>query len=171
MNSILVRIVKLLKSQNVTHAQIFQSLSPSLAYFYNKCRDNTSIINSLKNIYAAAGADPSILASLYSIDKIQSSKAWNTLSASKRRDNVEFNKIFNSDITSEAESFISSIDFSTKNQTVVESVVKELYFVKKLVLHNIQHKHYQYFANNLSNNLQNLQLKNKIQTYASSIEN
>jgi hypothetical protein len=44
------------------------------------------MVNSLKNLYVAAGADPAILASLYSLDKIRSSNAWNTMSASKRRD-------------------------------------------------------------------------------------
>lgn len=43
------------------------------------------MINSLKNLYVAAGADPSILASLYSSTNAISTKAWNTMSASKRK--------------------------------------------------------------------------------------
>jgi hypothetical protein len=80
----------------VTHAQIFEVLSPSLAYFYNKQRDSTSMVNSLKNIYIAAGAHPDLVNSLYSFNKIVSSKAWNTLSASKRRNSDEFGRLFNS---------------------------------------------------------------------------
>jgi hypothetical protein len=57
------------------------------------------MVNSLKNLYIAAGADPNILATLYSLNKMTSIKAWNSLSASKRKNNMEFNKMFNSDIT------------------------------------------------------------------------
>lgn len=83
--SLLNKITHLLKTNSITHSEIFKTLSPSLAYFYNRCRDSTNMVNSLKNLYVAAGADPGILASLYSLDKIKSSNAWNTMSASKRK--------------------------------------------------------------------------------------
>lgn len=73
--STLRKIIAVLRTPSVTHAQIFAVLTPSLAYLYNKHRDSTSMMNSLKNIYIAAGAHPSLVNSLYSFDKIISSKA------------------------------------------------------------------------------------------------
>ena len=96
--SILKKIRCLISHEGVTHAEIFEHLSPSLAYFYNKYRDTSSAVNSLKNLYVAAGADPNIVTSLYSFDKNINSKAWNTLSSAKRKEEGSFNSLFNSSI-------------------------------------------------------------------------
>ncbi|MCP5378734.1 MAG: ankyrin repeat domain-containing protein [Rickettsiaceae bacterium] len=133
----LTKIMKLLSSEVITHNDIFKSLSPSLAYFYKKYRDNTSIVNSLKNLYVESGADPLIVSSLYSTDKIISSKAWNTMSASKRKDPRVFKEIFKSEIMQEAEEFIATIDFTNKDDLVILSIKQNLNFVRQLELHKI----------------------------------
>ena len=135
--STLTKIMKLLVSESVTHDDIFKSLSPSLAYFYKKYRDTTSIVNSLKNLYVAAGADPSIVSSLYGTDKVDGARAWNTLSASKKKDLGVFKSIFKSEITREAEEFITMMDFSNKDDRVILSIKQNLNFVKELELHEI----------------------------------
>jgi ankyrin repeat protein len=145
--STLTKVANLLKVETVTHNDIFQALSPSLAYFYEKSRDATSVVNSLKNLYVAAGADPNIVTSLYNTNKIVSSKAWNTMSASKRKNDVTFKNMFNSTISEEAEGFISSINFAKKNDQVVLAIKDNLNFVENLTIHNIDERQYNYLMN------------------------
>ncbi|MDF2966191.1 MAG: hypothetical protein K0Q51_1579 [Rickettsiaceae bacterium] len=138
----LVDITLLLKeNEYITHHNLFQKFYPGVSYFYEQIRSKSKgEFESIKKLYAAAADSEELAQKLESNSKVESSKAWNTISTSRMLDAKKFSELFSTDVVHEAESFISSIDFSrfTKQDEAIFAIIrKSLGFVKHLELHNI----------------------------------
>ncbi len=112
----------------------------------------------MKNLYVAAGSDPNIVNSLYSFDKNINSKAWNTLSSAKRKDEGSYNSLFNSTICEEAEKFIEAIDFKGKGSLVLESLLQFMPFVKNLRINNASEEQINKIIGSRDRNLINIKV-------------
>ena len=134
----LSQILALLKSETITHHEIFKAVYPSICDFYKKSRDSVGMVNSLKNLYKAAGADPNLVKLLYSHEKSVSSKAWTTFSMSKRKSKKEFDQAFSQDIVQSAQEFLADIDFTQINnfETLTE-LGQNLNFLTEIILYKI----------------------------------
>ena len=161
----LCKIYRMMRSNIVTHNDIFQSLCPSISEFYIRSRDSVSMVTSLKNLYLAAGSHPSLIQMLHSPNKIASSKAWTTLSASKRRDPKEFGRIFDQTIQEAAEEFISHVDFSKQNDNVIAELEQHFDFLENVVLHNISLEQLKRVCGNMK--LNSIKLINPLEKVAS----
>jgi len=126
----------LLENENLTHQDIFKAICPSIYNFYKTSRDETNIVNSLKSMYAAAGASPILVSSDdFGIQK----QVWKTLSGLHMKDRQDFTRVFSQSVQEAAEELLSTIDFrSFDSEKMILEIAKKLAnFVENLQLNHI----------------------------------
>ena len=134
----LSQIITMLRSETVTHNDIFKALLPNVHSFYEESRDSVNIAISIKNLYAAAGVQSNLVKTLYDPNRTISSSALTALSSQKKWDKKQFKELFSQSIEDAAIEFLFCIDFSSnKVDRNIAEFGKNLSFVRSITLYRI----------------------------------